>query len=341
MSGGYVHLMPLERDVLGQALARGESLRAIAGVLGRPPSTLSRECRRNGWRTGYSPMLAQAHAEARAAIPRRLPKLLPGSPLWHAVCARLHAGWSPEQIAGRLKHDYPLAMARRVSHETIYRAIYIEPRGGLRKALIAALRQQRPRRGLGPARRGRHTKIPNLVPIAARPADIAERKLPGHWEGDLLLGKKNRSAVGTLVERKSRYLLLARLPGQTAPAVRRGFTRGLRMLPKALRQTLTYDRGAEMAEHATLTRRLSIRVYFADPHSPWQRGTSENTNGLLRQYLPKGTDLSGLNQRDLNCIAKRLNTRPRRILGFATPQEVFEQHLRELQSNPGNVAIGT
>ncbi len=169
-----------------------------------------------------------------------------------------------------------------------------------------------PGRGRHLDRRGRHTKIPNLVPIAQRPEDITERSIPGHWEGDLLMGRKNRSAVGTLVERKSHYLLLARLPGQTAPKVRQGFTRRLSTLPKRLRQTLTYDRGAEMAEHETLTRALQIRVYFADPHSPWQRGTNENTNGLLRQYLPKGTDLSGLSQHDLNRLATRLNTRPRR-----------------------------
>lgn len=341
MSEGYVHMMPLERDFLGQALARDESLRAIAGMLGRSPSTLSRECRRNRLRSGYSPMIAQARSGARAAIPRQPSKLQPESRLWRSVCADLRDGWSPEQIAGRLKHDYPLDMTRRVSHETIYRAIYILPRGSLRRELIAALRQQHPRRGRHLDRRGRHTKIPHLVPIAQRPEDIAERRIPGHWEGDLLMGKKNRSAVGTLVERKSRYLLLARLPGQTAPKVRQGFTRRLRTLPKALRQTLTYDRGAEMAEHETLTRALQIRIYFADPHSPWQRGTNENTNGLLRQYLPKGTDLSGLNQRELNRIATRLNTRPRRVLGFATPQEVFEQHLRELQPNPASVALGT
>jgi IS30 family transposase len=286
-------------------------------------------------------MIAQAQAGARAAIPRQPSKLHPESRLWRTVCADLRDGWSPEQIAGRLQHDYPLDMIRRVSNETIYRAIYILPRGRLRLELIAALRQQHPRRGRHLDRRGRHTKIPNLVSIAQRPEDIAERRIPGHWEGDLLMGQKNRSAVGTLVERKSRYLLLARLPGQTAPKVRQGFTRRLRTLPQALRQTLTYDRGAEMAEHETLTRVLQIRVYFADPHSPWQRGTNENTNGLLRQYLPKGTDLSGLSQRDLNRIAARLNTRPRRVLGFATPQEVFEQHLRELQSNPAGVALGT
>ena len=341
MTETYVHMMPWERDFLGQALVRGESLRSIAHALGRSPGTLSREYRRNGLGVGYSPMLAQARAGARAAIPRQPSKLHSESRLWRAVRAKLNAGWSPEQIAERLKHDYPLDMRARVSHETIYRAIYILPRGSLRRELIAALRQQHPRRGRRLDRRGRHTKIPNLVPIASRPEDIAERRIPGHWEGDLIMGRKNRSRVGTLVERKSRYLLLARLASATAPDVRRGFTRRLRTLPKRLRQTLTYDRGSEMAEHETLTRTLHIRVYFADPHSPWQRGTNENTNGLLRQYLPKGTDLSGLTQRDLNRIAQRLNTRPRRVLGFATPQEVFEQHLRELPPDSVGVALGT
>lgn len=341
MPHGYVHLMPLEREFLGQSLARGESLRAIATMLGRSPSTLSRECRRNRLRARYSPLLAQTRANARAAQPRRPCKLHFDAPLWRTVSAQLRNGWSPEQIAGRLKRHYPHDMRRRVSHETIYRALYILARGSLKRALITTLRQQHPRRGRHLDRRGQHTKIPHLVPIAQRPSDIAERQLPGHWEGDLLMGKQNRSAVGTLVERHSRYLLLARLPGQTAPKVRQGFSQRLRRLPKALRQTLTYDRGAEMAEHEALTRALHIRVYFADPHSPWQRGTSENTNGLVRQYLPKGTDFSAISQRELNHIATRLNTRPRRVLGFATPQEVFEQHLSELQSNPPDVALGT
>ncbi|MGH8244968.1 MAG: IS30 family transposase [Gammaproteobacteria bacterium] len=341
MSETYIHLTPLERDYLGQALARGESLRAIARQLQRRPSTLSREYQRNRLSCGYSPMTAQALAAARAAQPRRPRKLHPDGLLWRRVCRGLHRRWSPEQIAGRLQRAYPHDMRRRVSHETIYRAIYILPRGALRRQLISWLRQQRPRRGRCVDRRGRHTKIPNLVSIAQRPEAIAERLVPGHWEGDLLMGQRNQSAVGTLVERQSRYLLLAHLRGQTAPAVRQGFTRRLRRLPEPLRQTLTYDRGAEMAEHETLARALRICVYFADPHSPWQRGTSENTNGLLRQYLPKGTDLSAVSQRDLNRIAAQLNTRPRRVLDFATPHEVFEQHLRQLQSNPARVALGT
>ncbi|MGH8632163.1 MAG: IS30 family transposase [Burkholderiales bacterium] len=341
MSREYVHLTPLERDYFGQALARGETLRTIARQLQRCPSTLSREYQRNRQPQGYSPMLAQTLASARATQARRARKLHRAGPLWRTVHRLLRRRWSPEQIAGHLRRYYPLDMTQRVSHETIYRAIYILPRGALRRQLIACLRQQHRRRDRHADRRGQHTKIPNLVPIAARPEEVTERQVAGHWEGDLLMGRRNQSALGTLVERQSRYLILARLPGQTAPAVRQGFARRLRRLPASLRKTLTYDRGAEMAEHEALTRSVQIRVYFADPHSPWQRGTSENTNGLLRQYLPKGTDLSGISQRTLNRIASQLNTRPRRVLGFATPQEVFEQHLRESLFSPTHVALGT
>jgi IS30 family transposase len=227
-------------------------------------------------------------------------------------------------------------MGKQLSAETIYVGLYVLPRGTLRSALLAALRQARKARR--PRARGtdRRGQIPNMTPIAERPAEVGTRTVPGHWEGDLIKGARNGSAVGTLVERTTRLVILARMEGTDARSAREGFTKKLRHVPAPLRKTLTYDRGKEMAEHERLAERLAIRVFFADPYSPWQRGTNENTNGLLRQYLPKGTDLSGYTQRALNAIAHRLNTRPRKCLHFATPLEVYA-HLRHYSP----VALGT
>jgi len=245
-------------------------------------------------------------------------------------------GCSPEQIAGRLRRAYPGDMQKHLSTETIYAGLYVLPRGALRSELLAALRQARKARR--PRARGadRRGHIPNMRPIAERPAEVTTRTVPGHWEGDLLKGACNRSAVGTLVERTTRLVILARMDGTDARSAREAFTKTLRHVPAPLRKTLTYDRGKEMADHEQLAHRLSIQVFFADPHAPWQRGTNENTNGLLRQYLPKGTDLSHYTQRELNAIAHRLNTRPRKCLDFATPLEVYA-HLR----HHSPVALGT
>jgi IS30 family transposase len=216
-------------------------------------------------------------------------------------------------------------MRKHLSTETIYVGLYVLPRGALRSELLAALRQARKARR--PRARGtdRRGQIPNMTPIAARPAEVMTRTVPGHWEGDLIKGARNRSAVGTLVERTTRLVILARMEGTDATSARQGFTKKLRHVPAPLRKTLTYDRGKEMAEHEQLAQRLAIQIFFAEPYSPWQRGTNENTNGLLRQYLPKGTDLSGYTQRELNVIAHRLNTRPRKCLDFATPLEAYAQ----------------
>jgi IS30 family transposase len=227
-------------------------------------------------------------------------------------------------------------MGKQLSTETIYAGLYVLPRGTLRSELLAALRQARKARR--PRARGidRRGQISHMTPIAERPAEVATRIVPGHWEGDLLKGTRNRSAVGTLVERTTRLVILARMTGTDARSARQGFTKKLQHVPAPLRKTLTYDRGKEMAEHERLAQRLAIRVFFANSYSPWQRGTNENTNGLLRQYLPKGTDLSGYTQRELNAIAHRLNTRPRKCLNFATPLEVYA-HLR----SHSPVALGT
>ena len=331
----YTHMSIEERETLSLGLAQGQSLRMMARVLGRAPSTVSREAARNARGHPYRACTAQHQAAARARQPRRGRKLLDPW-LWHYVQTHLAEGCSPEQIAGRLRRAYPADMGKQLSVETIYAGLYVLPRGALRSKLLAALRQarkvRRPR-ARGTDRRG---QIPNMTPIAARPAEVATRTVPGHWEGDLIKGARNGSAVGTLVERTTRLVILARMDGTDARSARQGFTKKLRHVPAMLRKTLTYDRGKEMAEHERLAARLAIRIFFADPYSPWQRGTNENTNGLLRQYLPKGTDLSGYTQRELNAIAHRLNTRPRKCLDFATPLEVYAQ-LR----HHSPVALGT
>ena len=331
----YTHMSIEERETLSLGLAQGYSLRTMARVLGRAPSTVSRESARNARGHPYRACTAQSLAAARARQPRRPRKLLDPW-LWQYVRTHLGQGCSPEQIAGRLRREYPDEMRTHLSAETIYVALYVLPRGALRSELLAALRQARKARR--PRSRGtdRRGQLPNMTPIAARPAEVASRTVPGHWEGDLIKGARNGSAVGTLVERTTRLVILARMEGTDAVRAREGFTRKLRYVPAPLRKTLTYDRGKEMAEHERLAQRLAIQVFFADPHSPWQRGTNENTNGLLRQYLPKGTDLSGYTQRELNAIAHRLNTRPRKCLNFATPLEVFTQ-LR----HDSPVALGT
>ena len=322
----FSHLSLEEREHLSLGLVLGKSLRSLALELARSPSTLSREVRRNhGWR-GYRASTAERMAQVRAKVPRR-PKKLSSRWLWPYVERHLHQQWSPQQIAQRLKRDYPRDMSKQVSHETIYTMLYAMPRGEMRRQLISALRQNRKwrrhRRKLGD-RRG---QIPNMVSIHERPEEVMARQVPGHWEGDLVKGTNNQAAIGTLVERTTRLTLLVKMDGCSAETARRGFARKFRYVPEILRKSLTYDRGKEMTEHEQLTRQIKIKVYFADPHSPWQRGLNENTNGLIRQYFPKGTDLTPVTQRELNFVANRLNTRPRRSLDWATPLEAWEELL--------------
>lgn len=332
----YRHLSADEREPLSLGLAHSHSVRTMAKVLGRAPSTVSREVARNVTRgRPYWACTAQTQVATRACQPRRLRKL--ADPwLWQYVQAKLTQGCSPEQIAGRLRRAYPDDTRKHLSTETIYAGLYIVLRGTLRSELLAALRQARKARR--PRARGtdRRGQISPMKPIAERPADVATRTVPGHWEGDLLKGARHGSAVGTLVERTTRLVLLAKMGGTDAESAYHGFTKKLPHVPASLRHTLTDDRGKEMAEHERLAQRLAIRVFFADPYSPWQRGTNENTNGLLRQYLPKGTDLSGYTQREWNAMAHRLNTRPRKCLNVATPLEVYAQ----LRSH-SPVALGT
>jgi len=324
----YQQLQPEERMRIEIWKAENISLRAMARRLGRAPSTLMRELRRNAAaHGGYGAMTAQACRALRRQASRPSPKLAPDSVLWGVVRHFLDQKWSPEEISATLKRAFPEDRDRHVSHETIYNAIYAYPRGELRRQLIACLRQGRAKRlprSRGTDRRG---QIPDMVSIHVRPPEVNDRLMPGHWEGDLIKGAGNRSAVGVLVERMSRAVLLVKMSDATAVSALAGFTGKLQSLVAPMRQTLTYDQGREMSRHAELTAATGVRVYFCDPHSPWQRGTCENTNGLLRQYLPKGTDLSIYSQDDLDAIADSLNGRPRKTLNWHTPLQVLAQVL--------------
>ncbi len=324
----YKQLRPEERMVIASMKLQGASTRAIARVLARPPSTVSRELARNGCpERGYESHTAMAlHAQRRSAA-KPAAKLDVASVAWGVVMTLLSWKWSPQQIAATLKRVFPHEPQRHVSHETIYTAIYAQPRGELRRQLVACLRQGRSTRmprSRGTDRRG---QIPDMVSIHVRPPEVDERVMPGHWEGDFIKGAGNKSSVGVLVERTSRLVLLARMENATAAAALAGFTVKLNAIVAPMRQSLTYDQGKEMARHAELAANTGVRVYFCDPHSPWQRGTCENTNGLLRQYLPKGSDLSVYTQEELDAIADSLNNRPRATHDWRTPLEVFAQTL--------------
>src|SRR5688500_6686711 len=301
----------------------GWGVRAIARELGRSPSVISAELGRGREPDGnYAAGSAQAAAAVRWNRSGRRAKLAPDSPLFAEVAKLLRLQWSPEQIAGRrkrLEDGTEVSSGLRVSHEAIYQAVYAVPRGELRRELLACLRQGKPQRGRRSKDGERRGRICDMTSIRERPAAVEGRLVPGHWEGDLIKGAGNRSSVGTLVERTSRKVVLIKLTDAKAETARDGFAAGLLAVPAPLRLTLTYDPGKEMARHRELTALTGLRVYFADPHAPWQRGSNENTNGLLRQYLPKGTDLSVFSQ--LDAIAARLNRR--KTLGFATPDEVF------------------
>ncbi len=333
MGSIYNHLTAAERTTLMVMRAEGASQTAIAEYLRRDRSTICRELARNSGSqvAGYDAVLADARARDLRAAPATHPKLGPDTPLFAVVHDQLLDGWSPEQIAGALKRAFADDRSRRVCHETIYSAIYVMPRGDLRTDLISLLRQghaKRRPRARGQDRRG---QIADMVSLHVRPPEIEDRLIPGHWEGDLIKGALNRSCVGTLVERTSRLVLLAKVEGGgTADAALAGFSGILNRVHEPMRKTLTYDQGKEMSRHKDLTAATGVAVYFADPHSPWQRGSNENTTGLLRQYLPKGTDLSGLTQADLDTIARRLNTRPRKLHGFRSPIEVYAEHLLRL-----------
>lgn len=327
----YQHLSDQERENISRDLCAGESFRAIARKLGRHHGTLSRELSRNaaGDRHAYRALDASAKARERQRIARR-PRFCDERPaLWQDVQTQLVKGKSPEQIAGRLKVDHPDDPMMHVSHETIYRAIYILPRGRLRQELTACLRRRhRKRRKRGMKVHDRRGQIPNLVPISARPRAVETRKVPGHLEGDLIVGRNHKSALLSIVERTSRKIFLAKTDGLDSASVIRAVRRKIGRLPAHLRLTLTYDRGKEMSQHEKLrTSRLRLAVFFCDPQSPWQRGTNENTNGLVREYFPKGMDFTAITAAQVRLVEHRLNDRPRKCLAFATPNEVFSSYL--------------
>lgn len=327
----YSELSVEERATIQIGRAQGFSLRKIACLITRSPSTISRELRRNrDVCGGYSARMAQQQMQARRQVCRPSRKLLPGSERFELVVHMLRERLSPEQIAGKLRHmNIPSLRDAYVCRETIYNAIYALPVGELRKELIICLRQgkttRRPRSG-GVDRRG---QIPEMVSIHVRPPEIEDRLMPGHWEGDLIKGKANASSVGTLVERTSGYLMLVKMNDATATSALEGFSAALNSMPLEMRKSMTYDQGREMARHAEITQRTGVAIYFCDPHSPWQRGSNENINGLIRQYLPKGTDLSVHSQEELDAIALQLNMRPRKRFDFKCPIEVMGEVMQK------------
>ena len=314
-----------EREEISRSLAEGSSLRWIASKVGRAPSTISRELARNGGREGYRATQADDAAWDRTLRSKPC-KLVENRALARIVSDKLRRLWSPEQIAGWLKHTYPCDESLHVSHETLYRSLFIQARGALKKELLQHLRRTR-----GMRRSRHHTQktdihgqIVDAVSIRERPASAEDRAVPGHWEGDLLFGSHN-SQIATLVERQTRYVMLVKVTSKDTQTVVDALIKNARKLPQELYKSLTWDRGKELASHKRFTLATDIQVYFCDPKSPWQRGSNENTNGLLRQYLPKGIDVSSYSQAKLNAVARQLNERPRKTLGFQTPAQMFDQ----------------
>jgi len=328
----YKQLSAEERATIMLMRHEGSGLREMGRFLKRSPSTISRELARDlGAGPGYVASLAGEQASQLRFKPRKALKLVVGNPLFDVVKAHLKKNWSPEQIAGRLQRMHPDKPEQRVSHETIYHTLYAMPRGELRRELIACLRWSRDKRRSKTRAPDGRGHIAEMQSIHLRPPEVTDRLIPGHWEADMIKGTMNRSSVGTLVERTTLMVVLAKMPDGTAQSALDGFSEALSAIPPELRKTFTYDQGREMSKHAQLTERTGVAVYFCDPHSPWQRGLNENTNGLLRQYLPKGADLSVYTQEQLDAIAWSLNTRPRKSLGFRLPVEVYSELLHNME----------
>ena len=312
-----------EREEISRGVVAGRSMRSIARSLGRAPSTVSRELRRNGGRRRYRANKADEAAWDRAKRPKSC-KLVENRALARVVERKLKQLWAPEQIAGWLKRTYPNDENLQVSHETIYKSLFIQARGALKKELLQHLRKTRAmRRSRNKTLKGEGLgQITDTVSIRERPAEAEDRAVPGHWEGDLLFGSNN-SQIATLVERSTRYVMLVRTPSKDTETVINALIKHAHKLPRELYKSLTWDRGSEMADHQRFTLDTDITVYFCDPQHPWQRGSNENTNGLLRQYFPKGMDLSNVHQNRLNAVARQLNERPRKTLGYYSPAEKF------------------
>ncbi len=341
-------LTVIDRTTIALRLQDGWGIRRIARGLGRSAGTISDEVNRNGGSTAYWAGAATERAATKRHLTGRKPRMAPDGALFAEVSRLVGLGWSPEQISGRRNRE-EAGMERpsglRVSHEAIYAAIYALPRGELRRELVGCLRHAKPARGRKPKGGELRGKLCGMTNIKDRPEEVEGRLVPGHWEGDLILGAKGASAIGTLVERTTRFVVLVHMPARQADVAGSAFAGALNAIPAPLRKTLTYDQGKEMAAHAGLAEATGMRIFFADPHSPWQRGANENTNGLLRQYFPKGTPLSEFDQADLDTVADSLNARPRKTLDFATPGEHFTRLLAGLageQIKPsGGVRSGT
>jgi IS30 family transposase len=329
MPRSFRHLDLSERVFLETQLSHGRRPARIAAELKRARSTITREIRRNGWRAklrkgsiagGYRSVAADRRARVLSVKARRPRKLKAGNQLWMTMLRHLRRGLSPVQIASTLAR---MADPVRLSHEAIYTALYAMPRGQLRASLLDLLRRRHKARRPARGKNGRSHSIPDMTLIDRRPIEVNERLIPGHWEGDLIIGKGNLSQVGTLVERKSLFVALVKLPNGKADTVAERFTKIFKRFESQMRLSMTFDQGSEMSKHKTLTKNTGVTVYFAHPHAPWERGISENINGLLRQYLPKATDLSLFSQKQLDQIAWKLNTRPRKTLGWKAPAELF------------------
>ncbi len=336
----YQQLSEGERHAISLGLQQGMTQRAIARALGRSPSTVSRECLRNAGANGYASHYAHQRCERRRRFARPLPKLHRDGSLFTRMRSYLLQWWSPQQISREFKRLHPHDKSQHVSHELIYTCLYAQPRGALKRELIACLRMSHAQRWPRSKGQDRRRETADLLSIHVRPPEVHDRQLPGHWEGDLIKGEENASAIGTLVERTTRLVVLVKLPHPnpaTAAHVLQAFSDKLNAIAQPMRRSLTYDRGSEMARHKELSENTGMQVYFCDPYSPWQRGSNENTNGLLRQYFPKGIDLSGYSQEQLDAVADQLNGRPRMTLGWRKPIEVYAEHLARLSVQPDSV----
>jgi IS30 family transposase len=325
----YKRLVIQERENISRGLAQKKTMRAIAMEINRSPSTITREIKRNSGKSCYRAFSASQRAKAAAASRREgKSKIAQLESLRSYVLEKLQEEWSPEEICTRIKIEYSWDMAMQISHEAIYQYIYVLPRGELKQTLIKALRQEHKyrRTQTGKKTQENRGKIADMLSIEERPAEVADRSVPGHWEGDLILGKYKRSALGTLVERTTRYTILVPLGNQKdAISVREAYVNAFKTIPEELRKTLTYDQGKEMSEHQQFTIDSGMQVFFAHPGSPWERGTNENTNGLIRQYFPKGTDFTQVSEEEIKKVQRKLNDRPRKVLNFYKPNEVFNK----------------
>jgi transposase, IS30 family len=330
----YTRLTAEEREIISQMLYQNASLPVIAQRLKRATSTISRElarntCARDGAGTPYKAFQAQERAARTAGERRRPTKIVQSPRLQDIIKVKLQLRWSPRQIAEYLKEQYPNDRAMHVSHETIYTYLYVQAKGTLKKELISYLRQKRPKRQPKSQPEEKRGKITNMISITDRPPEVTDRRIPGHWEGDLVMGKGNKSAIGTLVERSTRFAIIVPLKSHDAETVRRAFGRAIMKLPEHMRLSMTYDQGKEMAEHELFTKETKMQVYFCDPHSPWQRGTNENTNMLVRDFFPKGTDFHAITNKELLFVQHALNERIRETLDWKTPKEVFNNFINQ------------